>query len=623
MWIGECNIWYEAAHLKGSKHTTPTHIKEQKHPSTAASRFQKVTSSKLSQTSIFHPVLNPKPDSIVHLRSSTRNILSLLNPSPPPLLQAVSGKMQPNNHDDDAHQDIDSDVDIVDADSDGDIIIFDASTLSRESAPEFIDQITVSLLPHTRTLPQANLLDHHPNLLTSSPPSSAISIKRPASSVLEPLSVLGAIASKRHCLDLIPSNKTIDPRLFGIKEEPLFDSDPDFMDIDFINFEPNTREYRRFLLRYFPPRSRGLLERDSDYRISEEDRQLLRVLEYSKMYPQKKLLLTDTDKEEAKEMAAAYNESLVDANVPESVKGKLRKKSKEKFELQMSWDKITTQLQNIQLGRHSRMEWTELGLPPSELVKPQSSMSASDIKVVACVKTKVPEEEEDIKHEEIYEGKGSQVPHRLTDPKKTIFFQTKEPHISGFSAGASRTDPTAAQGHAEKQEGTIVQQMLELRSKYKITPLAPEYPNPGEKEGRLFTYERLRRYNKKFCKDTENSCGKEKEIRENIRRTEAEYLEESFFKRQNSIWYTPLPAKKNSWEKIPEYEHPYYTFCLQEICDAAPERRVILIEHNKFVEASGQRKGDFPYERDDPFGKDTYLDDNPLIIEGDDLEKYL
>ncbi|RVD81044.1 uncharacterized protein DFL_008922 [Arthrobotrys flagrans] len=547
--------------------------------------------------------------------------------------------MQPNNYYCNVHQDVDAD---------DDILLLDAPIAPQtESTPTPINNIIISPLPYTPPLSQISLFDHYINTFktpplspspSKQPPTSPVKslppspIKRLASSPPICSDVFNSIGPKRPRLDLLSSDRTIDPRFFDMDEYLLFGSDSDLMNLD---FDTNTREYRKLILRSFPPRSRGILEHDLEYIISEEEQQLLRVLELSKMYPLRNLVLTEADKEKAMEMAVAYNESLAHANLPETVKEELRRNSTPKFELQMSWDKIMTHLESVQLERHAKFEWTELGLPHSELIKARGSKSMPNMKIVASVKTKIAGA--DLKRqEEAIEEKSPQKLLQLTDQKESTLSEAKKSRLWNFTTRSSPPDPAEAEKLAKEQKGKAqIKRMLEARSAYKITPRVPTPPNPREKNAdnksqandeSILSYAHLERYDKEFKTDTENSFTKEKEIRENIRRVHEESNKETFLKRQNDIWHAippPTQTKPNSWEKYPGDQHQYYTFSLQELCDAAPEQRIRFLEHNECVEASGLRKGDFDYEHDDPFGKDTYLDDNPLILPGGDLGENL
>ncbi|KAF3159408.1 hypothetical protein TWF751_000780 [Orbilia oligospora] len=506
--------------------------------------------------------------------------------------------MQLNNH----HK---VDVD-AGAEDDVEMTIVEARTVSLgETTLDPINRFTANPLPRTPKSPSINLFDHYINVFHT--PSSTPPTKRPASeSSIRSLNLWNPIGPKRPRFDL-SRNQTINPRIFNLNEDFLFSSDPDSMDLD---FEPNTREYRKFLFRGFPLGSPEVLGNDSEYAISEEERQLL---------------------SEAMDLAVTYHHSLDEAGLPEALKKQLRKVTAERFEQKDSWNKIMTHLKNVQLGRDARLEWTELGLPRSELVKSRGSKSMPNLKIIASVKTKVHgtrlDQEEDSK-----EWSGFEIVQGPKDGEKPIFVPTNESCVPSLTAELTRTDLTATEHAKEQKEKTEIQQMLEVRSQYKITPRSPTPPSPQEKSSgqkaeaddeSVFTYAHLQRYEKEFKKGTENSFTKEKEIQDNIRRIHAEHNKETFRKRQNDIWYAITPtAKINSWEKVPRDQHKYYTFGLREICDAHPEQRILFLEHNKLVEDFGQRKGDFKYECNDPFGIDTYLDDNPFILEGEDTGDY-
>ncbi|KAF3170300.1 hypothetical protein TWF225_011119 [Orbilia oligospora] len=527
--------------------------------------------------------------------------------------------MQLNNH----HK---VDVD-AGAEDDVEMTIVEARTVSLgETTLDPINRFTANPLPRTPKSPSINLFDHYINVFHT--PSSTPPTKRPASeSSIRPLDLWNPIGPKRPRFDL-SRNQTINPRIFNLNEDFLFSSDPDSMDLD---FEPNTREYRKFLFRGFPLGSPEVLGNDSEYAISEEERQLLSVLEFSTMYRKKNLVLTEAEREEAMDLAVTYHHSLDEAGLPEALKKQLRKVTAERFEQKDSWNKIMTHLKNVQLGRDARLEWTELGLPRSELVKSRGSKSMPNLKIIASVKTKVHgtrlDQEEDSKEWSVFE-----IVQGPKDGEKPIFVPTNESCVPSLTAELTRTDLTATEHAKEQKEKTEIQQMLEVRSQYKITPRSPTPPSPQEKSSgqkaeaddeSVFTYAHLQRYEKEFKKGTENSFTKEKEIQDNIRRIHAEHNKETFRKRQNDIWYAITPtAKINSWEKVPRDQHKYYTFGLREICDAHPEQRILFLEHNKLVEDFGQRKGDFKYECNDPFGIDTYLDDNPFILEGEDTGDY-
>ncbi|KAK6516374.1 hypothetical protein TWF506_006283 [Arthrobotrys conoides] len=557
--------------------------------------------------------------------------------------------MQLNNHDN-APQD-------ADAEDNVEMMLVDSPTLSPQTtALEAANGLTVNQSSHPSLFSEVSLFDHY--LYSFRTPSPTSPIKRPASaSPIRSFDLLSSLGPKRPRFDLLFGSQTIDPKILDLNENLPYSSDSDSMDF---NFNTNTREYRRFLFRGFPPESRDILGDDSEYAISEEERQLVDALALSKLYPQKKLVLTDAEKQvkanlplrtfscstptfedytnvliinnqEASNMAVAYVQSLAQADLSETEKEELQKKSASKFELQISWDKIMGHLKKVQLDRNNKLEWTDLGLPSSELVKIRSSKSMPNLKIVASVKTKVPGA--DLKQEgKCQEGEFLEMAQKLADEKKSTFVAAKKSGLPILAAGITHTDLTAKQ-HAKDENKKA--EMLEVRSKYKITPRSPTPPPnaPGTSSGQksqtdgesVSFFAHTQRYNKESKKGAENSFTKEKEMREAIRRAHEEYNTEAFHKRQHSIWHSmpPIQRKINSWEKVPRDEHKYYTFCIREICDAAPEQRVQFIEHNKLVEASGQRKGDFQYEPNDPFGLDTYLDDNPLIREGEDLGEYL
>ncbi|KAK6509098.1 hypothetical protein TWF481_003861 [Arthrobotrys musiformis] len=431
-------------------------------------------------------------------------------------------------------------------------------------------------------IPPFSLFNHYINKFKSPPPSP--STKRPATSpvLLSPFKY----TPKR------PRGDNFHQALLSVSGMNI---DYDLMDLD----PPrNTRERQKQLLRSFPPFSRYIADREGDYKLTEEEKEVLAVIEFSKMYKARNLVLTSVEKEEAGSMARAYGESLADADLPWNIKKRLQDHSVEKFELEISWEKIMGYLRTTQRERGSKLDWTDLGLPRSESVRGCRSMP--NLKVVASVTTKT--SKPDLKNPE--------------DKKQTPTSHQTRPSRADKAADKSAKDA------AEKAEKALVKRMLEAKASFNPTPRTQ---TPTNDPTSPFTHSHLARFNKQFTKAVQNPSAKDNQIREDIRRTHAQYNHEAAVKRQTDVWdSTPLDKPKGrSWEKVPKDQHKYYTFGIQELVDATPEERLLLLEHNECVEASGLRRGDFEYERNDPFGKDTYLEDNPLILPGEDISRFL
>ncbi|KAK6536099.1 hypothetical protein TWF281_000345 [Arthrobotrys megalospora] len=487
------------------------------------------------------------------------------------------------------------------------------------------------------TPPTTRHFDHFPQFTIL--PQTTDPIKRPASAppIYSEFSPLYSIPPKRPRLSF--GESTTDHLFFDMDEDLLPGNSSDWMNVD---IKPNTRQFRRRLLRAWPPYLRGFLGReDPDSSISFEDSQILQAVEESKMYRTPNIVLTEREQWEAIERAETYKKELDSMDLPEAHKQLLKKRAQEKFELLISWEKTMNHLKNIQLDRGSRMEWTELGLPQWELIQPSKSLP--NLKVVASVKTKGARSSLkgiDKMEEDLYSSQSSQ---QLADQKQSrpgtpsanaARYLAKKAHISSIIPELSGANAAAAETEAsEAQQKAEIQRMLAIREAYIAKPRAVTPPNLHDQTsnsqsqtntGSFFSYDHLKRFNKEFKKDAQNSFSREQRIRDDIRARHGEYNHQMALGRQNNIWYTPAkpgtPAKPRTWESVPADQVQYYTFSVQELIDDEPELRWHKMRHNEMVEASGLRKGDFEYKRNGPYGNDPYMDQ--LTVE-DDLGSYV
>ncbi|KAK6362872.1 hypothetical protein TWF730_000325 [Orbilia blumenaviensis] len=550
---------------------------------------------------------------------------------------------------------------------DEDIVILDAPpTEPSAHYTDYGENVAITSLHHHPSFSTFDLHQDSQSLKNLTHQSQPSPIKRPASTPIPSSS--GVPKIKRARLEI--QEQYIDPSIFTpilfnpalIHEDKSSyfvngdssGSDDINMDLD---LKLNSREYRRLALARFPPPSRGIIEPDEDSRIFYEEAELLRAMEFSTMYPRKHMALTDRELKEARMKTAAYNENLDYIDIPASQKELLKTRAKDRFELQISHEKVWTRLQKVQQERESRMSWTEVGLPPFEVVGFKGSKSMPNIKIVASVTTKRAQPKTKQKKDGECEEMSSQSSQMSLDnqqsqpqnlPSKRASFLARKARLSALITPICKTDPFAAERAAEEEhQKSQIELMLHMRSVYKITDRAttpPPLPGtreyhrqqrrqqnlnapPFETDPTFLSQAHMQRYNHLFNKGTQNSLIKEQEIRSAIFRQHDQYAHEAAVKRKNDIWYTPDPpppvekhdswnfmpptnGKTRSWAGVSWEDRHFRTFSIEEIIDASPEQRWRFLEHNKLVGANGVTK-EFEYERDDPFGKDPYFSNIP------------